>query len=127
MSTRYQVLRAGGVRDLDLAVDVPFDPSSAAWNEYRAWTKLGNVPLDPDPEVIPPPTAEEAAALARLLDDQTATDTAKLNPIIQYLVTHTPAECAAKVQADVTSLATAKTMLAHFAVALCVLARGKLR
>ena len=46
---------------------------------------------------------------------------------IVYLVTHTPAECAAYVEANVTNLAQAKVMLGKFAMALSVLARRELR
>ena len=59
--------------------------------------------------------------------DTTAKDTAKLDAVIQYLVRHTPDECYAKVQADVTDLASAKVMMGKFAMALSVLARGALR
>ena len=59
--------------------------------------------------------------------DASAVTVVKANAVINYLVTHTPAECAAKVQTDVTNLATAKDMLAHFAQALCVLAKDRLR
>ena len=64
-------------------------------------------------------------ALATL--DASAVTVAKANAVINYLVTHTPQECAAKVQTDVTNLATAKDMLAHFAQVLCVLAKDRLR
>jgi hypothetical protein len=74
-----------------------------------------------------PPTPEEVAAEALRVADEAAFTVAKVNPIIAYLTRHTPAECAAKVQSDVTNLATAKDMLAHFAVALCVLSKEKLR
>lgn len=79
---------------------------------------------------IAPTQAEVDAFLALTptqVADAAAVSAAKSNLIIQFLVTHSPAECAAKVQNDVTSLATAKDMLANFAQALCVLARGTLR
>ena len=69
------------------------------------------------------PTAQELQAV----EDEAAVTVVKANAVINYLVTHTPAECAAKVQTDVTNLATAKDMLAHFAQALCVLAKDRLR
>lgn len=59
--------------------------------------------------------------------DTDAKDSAKVDVVIQYLVSHTPDECYAKVQADVTDLASAKVMLGRFAKALSVLARGQLR
>jgi hypothetical protein len=67
------------------------------------------------------------AAIAAQAASKSATDIAALNPVIQYLGSHTPAECIAKVNTDVTDLASAKIMLGHFAVALCVLVRDKLR
>jgi hypothetical protein len=68
-----------------------------------------------------------AASDALRLADKIALDASIVNPVIQYLVSHTPAECVAKVNSDVTDLASAKIMLGHFAVALCVLAKDKLR
>lgn len=74
--------------------------------------------------------ARKAAAdalAAQQVDDEAAKNTVKLNPVVQYLVNHTPAECSAKANKDVTDLASAKIMFGHFAEALCVLAKDKLR
>lgn len=116
-----------GVRDLDSSEEIT-NQSGARWLDYLLWRDAGGQPLPADsPDLPVPPSAQELAALAVLAADEQDRNEAKLNPTLRYLVTHTPAECAAKVQADVTDLATAKDMLAHFAVALCVLARGQLR
>ena len=71
--------------------------------------------------------AANQAAHNLAVSDSTDIGTAKGNPVIQYLVTHTPAQCVTKINTDVTDLASAKVMLGNFAQALCVLARDKLR
>ena len=76
---------------------------------------------------IPPPTAEELAAIAQAEADAQAKAEAKADNVIQYLRDHTPAECEAYVQAQVTDLASAKQLMKKFAVALCVLAKQSLR
>jgi hypothetical protein len=75
----------------------------------------------------PAPTPEEIALAAQIAADNNAALSAKANAVIQYLTTHTPAECDAYVQANVTTLAQAKTMLGNFAIALCVLTKITLR
>lgn len=59
--------------------------------------------------------------------DAAAAAVAKADGVVQYLCSHTPAECEAYVQANVTDLASARQMLKKFAVALCVLAKQNLR
>lgn len=76
---------------------------------------------------IPPPTAEQLAAAAQAAADAEAKAEAKTDNVIQYLRDHTPAECEAYVQAQVTDLASARQMLKKFAVALCVLVKQSLR
>lgn len=61
------------------------------------------------------------------LADTVLRDTAKADVLIKYLLTHSAAEIQTKVQADITTLATAKTMIARLAVAVGVLARRELR
>lgn len=68
-----------------------------------------------------------AARQALRTADADAIVTAKADNVIQYLVTHTPTECAQYVQTNVTDLASAKTLLAKFAIALSVLAKQSLR
>lgn len=84
------------------------------------------VPLTPE-EI----TAAEAAQLEerndpvrlQMVADEEAKQYAKAAPVIQYLATHTPAECEAYVAAHANNLAEAKYLLGKFAIALCVLAR----
>ncbi len=126
MAPRYQIL-SEGVRDLDLGVDVPPDPSNEAWQKYRQWLKAGNTPLPASVPAAAPPKPEEVAALAQLAEDEDTRRTAKANALVRFLVTHTPAQIDAKVRADVTTLAAARDMLAHLAVGLGALARSQLR
>jgi hypothetical protein len=106
-------------------------------------------PVEPAPEPViptpgwgdytpPPPTPEEQAAIAAFaaqmqadLDFNTATEVAvgvaKVDPVVKYLREHTPEECEAYVQANVTDLASAKAMMKKFAVALCVLTRKTIK
>ena len=65
--------------------------------------------------------------VARQAADAEAKTTVKGDAVIQYLVTRTPAEINTYVQTNVTSLATAKDLLAKLAVAVSVLARRDLR
>lgn len=88
----------------------------------QLWRAAGTAPPRP-PEQI----AADNAAQEQAIVDSVAETLAKADPVIKYLVSHTPAECAAYVQANVTSLATAKDMLAKMAMALSVLARRNLR
>lgn len=91
-------------------------------------------------QVVVPLTAEEIAdaearAAAEASDperlqaiaDEGNRATAKSDNVIQYLVTHTPAECAAYVNANVNNLADAKAFLGKVAMALSVLARREFR
>lgn len=66
------------------------------------------------------PDAEELA-------DEQAVIAAKSDNVINYLVTHTPAECAAYVAANVNNLADAKAFLGKVAMALSMLTRQHLR
>lgn len=100
---------------------------------------LAEVVLFPEREadvglVAPVVNAHVAAAPQRKADadalvaaDVAAHESARANAVVQYLVAHTPAECAAYVNTQVTTLAEAKAMLANFAMALCVLSRKELR
>lgn len=79
--------------------------------------------------LVPPPapTAADIALAAQVTADQSAISVGKADSVIQFLVTHTPAECEAYVQANVNTLAQAKTLLGKFAIALCVLSKSTLR
>ncbi len=72
-------------------------------------------------------TAAEQPAIAQRIADAEASSAAKADATIAYLVSHTPAECYAKVQTDVTDLASARQMIGRLAMAVSVLARRELR
>ena len=78
----------------------------------------------------PPPTAAKLAARVALVAqreaDLAAKETVTTDAVIQYLRNHTPAECEAYVQAQVTDLASARQLLKKFAIILCVLAKESL-
>ena len=79
---------------------------------YTIWTRKSQEQLD-----------AITAQKAKIADKQTSLEVAKGDDVINYLRNHTPAECEAYVQADVTDLASAKALLKKFAVALCVLSK----
>lgn len=68
-----------------------------------------------------------AAAEAQKVADEAARIVAKADTVVQYLRDHTPAECEAYVQTNVTDLASARALMKKFAVALCVLSKQSLR
>ena len=73
--------------------------------------------------VAPPPiqlTIEQIVAAESLA-------AAKADVAIQYLVTHTPAECYAYVQNNVTNLATATAFLGKVAMVLSIIAKDRLK
>lgn len=59
--------------------------------------------------------------------DKVQQQEAKLNPVINYLVTHTNAEIATYIETNVTNLSTAVEILKHLATAIAVLAKRELR
>lgn len=67
--------------------------------------------------------AAVAALVAQKAAEADSVSAVKADATVSYLRTHTPAECHAKVLADVTDLASAKAMLGRFAMALCVLTK----
>jgi hypothetical protein len=67
------------------------------------------------------------AKVAQQSADSEAKMEAKADAVINYLVTHTPAEINNYIQANVTDLASAKKVLAKLAVAVSVIARNELR
>lgn len=69
----------------------------------------------------------QAAAVAQHAADTAAKQSAQADVVIQYLVNHTPAECAAYVAANVTNLASAVSLLQKFAIALCVISKREFR
>jgi hypothetical protein len=120
---RYHLLPAGRVFDENTGRSFePFD--QAAWAEYQAWLAGGGVP-DPLPPVPPLPPAEQAAR-DELAARQAMRTALRNDGTIQFLRTHTPAECEAWVQANVTDLATAKNVLGKLAMVVAYLARERL-
>lgn len=86
------------------------------------WTQQWSVvPLDPAV------AAANQAYAAQQAADLVAQQAAKAESIVAYLVSHTAAEIKAKINTDVTDLASAKAMLGKFGVALAYLARQSLR
>lgn len=59
-----------------------------------------------------------------MLNEKNAT---KQQAVFQYLVSHTPQECAAWVNTNVTDLASAKDLLSKYAMILCILAKREFR
>lgn len=72
-------------------------------------------------------TPEQLAVEAQKALDAAAKESAKLDAVIQYLVTHTPDECAQYVQDNVVDLPSAKAFLKKVAIALSVLTKRELR
>ena len=95
---------------------------SYSWSDARGYSLAWEADAPP-----PPPTQAEIDAEARRIADEAAASVAKADSVVQYLRDHTPAECEAYVQSNVTDLASARQLLKKFAVALCVLAKQNLR
>lgn len=94
------------------------------WSAYQAWLAGGGVP-DPLPPEPPLPPAE-IAARAELAARDAMRDSLRADSTIQFLRTHTPAECEAWVAANVTDLASAKLVLGKLAMVVAYLARERL-
>ena len=71
--------------------------------------------------------AAKSAKAAQDAADATAQEEARADAVVQYLRDHTPAECEAYVQANVTDISSARALMKKFAVVLCVLAKQRLR
>lgn len=102
----------------------------------RAWTTVALTQQEIDIRAarVAAETAERdarvaaaAAFAAQFASDTDALNIAKADTVVKYLVNHTPAEISTYVQTSVTSLATAKDLLAKLAVAVSVLAKDRLR
>ena len=77
-------------------------------------------------DVLRAPTPEEIAAAAAAADALANRQAAKADAFVAFLATKSPAEVAARVQADVTDLVSAKVVLTKLAIAVSVLARNAL-
>jgi hypothetical protein len=119
---RYE-LRPVGVWDNVLARRIV--RNDREWADYRAWLISGNTPDVPVPVVIPPTQAELDAA-AEIAARTTMRNDLRADSTVTYLRNHTPAECAAYVNSNVTDLASAKTVLSKLAMIVAYLARERL-
>lgn len=124
-------LTAFGIHEVADVSAPTFDPATQAVDDLDpvlvngVWTQQWAVRAATQAE-IDAYAAQQAAAVQSAAEAKAKTE-AKADSVIKYLVTHTPAEIAAKVGTDVTSLAAAKTYIAKLAVAVSVLARKELR
>ena len=110
LPTSYKLSGNGVVRTRD-GVFIPRDPDNIHWREYEAWLDDGHSPEPADP---PPP--EEGARRARR-------QALRAYSMIQRLETATPAEIDAWIDANVTTIAQARTVLKALCVAMSVLLR----
>jgi hypothetical protein len=105
---------------IDLTSGDPVQPGSVRWAIYEAWLAAGGVP---EPRIIP---QAEIDAAAELEARATMRDVLRADNVVAYLRTHTPAECAAYVNANVSDLASAKAVLSKIAMVVAYLARERL-
>jgi hypothetical protein len=75
---------------------------------------------------VPILSAEELAAQAAIADALANKQAAKADAFVNFLATKSPAEVAARIQADVTDLASARVVITKLAIAVSVLARNEL-
>lgn len=104
------------------------------WNEnqFEAIDVTGNEPNIGDVYaggVFSPyvPTPEEVTEAAQAAADQAARQAAKADALITFLIEKTPAEVAARINSDITDLASAKSVIVKLAIAVSVLAKQGLR
>ena len=121
----YARVEDGVVREV-----IDFDPAglfhhSLVWVLCNTGTAQGDL-YDGAVFTNPPlfATAAPSAAQVAITDAKAA---AKADTVVQYLRDHTPAECEAYVQTNVTDLASARALMKKFAVVLCVLAKQGLQ
>ena len=122
---RYKLLGVG-VRDQVVALDVL--PNSPAWDDYLAWLAAGNAPdaQDPPPAATAP-TAAETAARTELAARDALVAALKINPLVQALVTRTPADVDTWISINGVDLNSAKTVLRVLAYVVALLARERLQ
>lgn len=101
-------------------------PHMAQWSEYEEWLRAGNVPL-PMIVVVPEKTPGELAAEAEQAARKTMRNTLRAEPVVDYLRTHTPLECATWVTNNVTDLASARNVISKLAMIVAYLARERLQ
>jgi hypothetical protein len=103
------------------------------WNEnqFESVDVTGNEPNIGDVwdgKVFSPyiPTPAEVAASSAAVALKNDKEAARADAVVKFIATKSPAEVYAKVQEDVTDLASAKVLIGKLAVAVSVLARGTL-
>lgn len=92
----------------------------------------GSTPItDAEAAVLQAPTpqqvADQIAAAALAAADLAARQVAKADTLIDFLIQKTPAEVVARVNSDITDLASARQVIGKLAVAISVLAKQNLR
>lgn len=118
----YRVAERGVIDMTDGAL---IQPHMQRWRDYAQWLAAGNTPLAPL-VVTPEPTAAELAARAEQAARKAMRDALNADSVVQYLRTHTPAEVAAYVAANVTDLASARSVISKMAMVVAYLARERL-
>ena len=90
-----------------------------------SYLPTGCTPItDAQAATLQAPTSAQQAAAANFQDYLTSKTAAQGDAVIQYLMNHTPAQCAAYVQTNVVDLPSAVSLLSKVAVALCVLSKA---
>lgn len=100
-------------------VCIPDDTNNKDYAEYLEWVKQGNTALPVDPL-----STEELDRLNKETIKKVEQTKVIGDIVIKYLTTHTAEEINTYIQTNVTSLATAKDVLAKLAVAIGVILRG---
>jgi hypothetical protein len=106
----YKLAKFNYIHRLDDGAYIPAVDGNNDYSAYLAWVAAGNTPLPVDPD--PPPTQDE-------LDIIAAKNYAKLTALKNM----TPDQIVTWVQANVTTLATAKDAIQTLAIGLSILAR----
>jgi hypothetical protein len=121
---RYQLLREG-VWDLLDGVAILPQRDPTRWQAYLEWLAVeGNRPLPLAPP--PPPSQEELDARAEETTRRGIINELRVDAAISALRNRTPAQVDAWIDANVTTLAEARTVLKILARILAILARERL-
>lgn len=119
----YRLLDVG-VLNLDTGATVL--PGTPAWSDYLAYLNAGGV-VEPAIVPAPPaPTQAELDALAELQTRRTIRAALASDPAVKALMTWTPDQANAWIDANVVDLASAKTALKIVARVLALLARERI-
>ena len=118
----YRIAERGVI---DMADGALIQPHMQRWRDYEQWLAAGNSPLGP--LVVPTePTQAELDARVEQAARKAMRDALNADNVVQYLRTHTPAEVAAYVAANVTDLASARSVISKMAMVVAYLARERL-